>query len=183
MTQGEKRKCLELLRIQDLSIFHGDIRPLLKFGERDFVKIIPEQSIAVLAKDRLPEGFVGTYQDLREQHEEFMTAGESNVVRSTASRHGIRRFEAGKTLDTVDGQPMSATRVRKALIEGNRQELAQLLAPEVYASVVTDRNIKCAGRRYRWCLELAQKKQQLRDEQVAFERDLEQEYLWKNRET
>lgn len=182
MTQWEKRKCLEVLNIKDLGIFHGDIRPLLKFWEKDFVKIVPELSIAVLAKDRLPDWFIGTYQDLKENHDEFMGSPESLVAKSITARHGINYFEAGETIDTWDGQPMSATRVRKALVEWNKQELEQLLSPELYFALVNDENIRKAKLRYQLCTTLNEKKQLLLEQKNLFEEQLE-EYKKKDLKT
>ena len=102
VTQGEKKKFFGCLDLPELSVFYGAYTPFLKFGERDFVKVDPAKSIGVLAKDRLPEGFNGSYADLVNNYPAFYASKESEVAKSLTGQSKISHFIAGKTVATDD---------------------------------------------------------------------------------
>jgi hypothetical protein len=70
--------------------------------------------------------------------------------------HRINHFVAGDTLCTDDGVEMSATRVRKALVEKNTAELQQLLDPKLYQVLVSEENLQRIERRYALAQERAE---------------------------
>lgn len=179
MTQKEKEQCMRILYSPDqLSICYGGYQPFLQLGERDFVKVIPELSVATLAKDRLPAYFQGTYQELCAQHPDFMkTTGkvENNSVVKSLHSHRINHFIAGPTLSTDDGVEMSATRVRKSLVEREKSELQALLDPRLYERLVSEENLEKIQYRYG----LNQEKSQQLASNIALQQQVKEELVQK----
>ncbi|MDR3168262.1 MAG: hypothetical protein LBU27_00410 [Candidatus Peribacteria bacterium] len=139
---------------------------------------MPELSVAVLAKDRLPADFQGSYAELCAQYPEFMqTTGkrETNSVVKNLHSHRINHFIAGDTLCTDDGVEMSATRVRKALVEKNTAQLQQLLDPKLYQVLVTTENLERMERRYRLAQERKEKLMSNTDQQLSLKTTLAQQ--------
>ena len=195
ITQMEKQNCVRLSNFWNVNIFYTGFRPLaggywsfLKYWEGDFIKLDGGNSIGVLWKDRLPIWFSGTYQELKDNYPDFMKKTESGsenvtkskkednvaqVVNSLHSQHKIQTFISVNTIESDDGVAMSATRVREALVKGNKEELEALLSPELYTSLVTDENIKKVNRRYHLCKSWEGEKEILEEIRNASKQQLE----------
>jgi hypothetical protein len=96
------------------------------------------------------------------------------------AKEKFNHFIAGSVIATEDGEAMSATRVRKALVERNKAELQQLLAPELYTALVTEKNLDAVERRYHLCLEMEKEKAENKIKQEQLKSEFDKQYRYTN---
>lgn len=75
---------------------------------------------------------------------------------------------------------MSATRVRKALVEKNKAELQQLLSPALYGALATEANFDAVEHRYHLCLEMEKEKTDNKAKQENLKSAFDEKYRYVN---
>ncbi|MDR0861115.1 MAG: hypothetical protein LBO09_09450 [Candidatus Peribacteria bacterium] len=140
-----------------------DISEYIKVDGK-IIKVDPKQSYVFLGKERLPEGFIeGSTEELLEKYPGFDETPEGYSVKKMK---GAYFFNLGDIKREGSEESVSATYVRKNLIEGNVEALASVLSPQVFEVLTQPENLQAIKRRYQL---VEKKKKNLADFKQRFD--------------
>lgn len=171
LTQSERIKLINLVLKQQLQFITSGTPKFIKDAQRNIVKIIPEKSWAVLWKERLPEWFTEwTYQDLLRQFPDFVKHKDAYAVKAFAWYNFIN---IGDIPMEWSDESISATFIRRCLVEGNIDLIKPYLSPEIFAVLTSSHNLQALQRRY---VLIQKRDQELEDAKNAFMREYRQKH-------
>lgn len=131
----------------------GPARFIQGLGKR-VVESIPEESIVVLGKDRLPEGFKEwSFEDLQRDYPEFFLTTKNGKTPSSVvmgfHKKGYNYFVNTGNV-TVEGsdKPISSTDIRKYLIAGDKEAVRACLSTKVFDVLTRESNMQAIRNRY-----------------------------------
>lgn len=183
LTQNERIKIANLVLKWELPFFTTTQAKFIKNKKWKVIKVIPNKSIAVIWKERLPDWFEkGSYQDLLDNYPEFF--------KNYQDAYAVRAFEDYNFINMWDIQmewtqeSVSATFVRKNIVEWNIEAIKPYLSPEIFELLTSPENIKALQSRYQLIQkrddELKEKKSEL-DKKYKHTNPITWEPVWLNR--
>ncbi|MFA6256093.1 MAG: hypothetical protein WC606_02815 [Candidatus Absconditabacterales bacterium] len=161
LTQRERSKIINLVLDEKLQFITVGTPKFVKDDEGKVIKIIPEKSRAVLGKERLPVGFAaGSYQELLDAYPEFFKHKDAYAVKSFA---GYNFINIGNVSMEGSDESISATFIRKCLVEGNVNAIQPYLSPEIFSALTSPHNLQSLQRRYLLIQERDQKIKKIKE--------------------
>ncbi|MCX6823881.1 MAG: hypothetical protein NT085_02045 [candidate division SR1 bacterium] len=157
LTQNERIKIINLVLHNQLQFVTSGTPKFIKNAQGKVVKIIPEKSRAVLGKERLPKGFTeGTYDDIVRDYPNFLygKTKKSDDEEATNDAYAVKAFEGYNFLNIGDipmegsEESISATFIRKCLVEGNINAIKPYLSPEIFSVLTSPHNLQALQTRY-----------------------------------
>lgn len=162
LTQSERIKIINLELGWSLPFLPSGAITFIKTMQGKIIKIVPEQSWAVVGKDRLPAWFTSwSYQELVEKYPDFMTHKNAYTVKAFA---GYNFINMGNVLMEWSDESISATFVRKCLVEGNVDDIKPYLSPAIFSVLTLPHNLRAFQQRYTLIQERDQKIAEAKDE-------------------
>lgn len=163
LTQSERTKIINLVLKNQLQFIASWTPKFIKDSQGKIVKIIPEKSRAILWKERLPEWFTEwTYEDLLREYPEFIKHKDAYAVKAFSWYNFVN---IGDIPMEWSDESISATFIRKCLVEWNIDAIKPYLSPEIFSVLTSPHNIQALQRRYILIQErnqkLAEKKEEL----------------------
>lgn len=155
LTQSERTAIINLELKNALPIISSSTPKFITNTQGKIIKIIPEQSRAVLGKERLPQGFIQwSYNELLTQYPKFIKNKDAYAVKVFA---GYNFINIGTISMEWTSESISATFIRKCLLERHIAAIKPYLSPTIFSVLTSEHNLQVFQRRYSLLQERDQK--------------------------
>ncbi len=163
-TLEERIEIMKLDICWSLQYLSQGIPKFIKDTEGKVIKIIPQESLVILGKDRLPIWFTQwSYEEIKNTYPDFFSSKKkAGVVKKFEWYNFVRADDV--FLEWSEDIPLSSTFIRKALIEGHTESVSPYLTPNVLAFLTQPHNLQALQRRYALIQERNQKIEERLDE-------------------
>lgn len=173
LTQSERIRIINLVLKNQLPFIISGTPKFIKNAQGKIIKIFPEKSRAVLGKERLPKWFTeGTYDDIVRDYPDFLYSKtkKSDNEEATNDAYAVKAFEWYNFINIGDipmewsEESISATFIRKCLVEWNINAIKPYLSPEIFSVLTSPHNLHVLQRRYSLIQERDYKLKEIKDE-------------------
>lgn len=146
LTQSERIKIINLVLNWKLQFITSGTPKFIKNSQGKIIKILPEKSWAVLGKERLPSWFTQwSYEDLLRDYPHFSKHKDAYAVKAFAWYNFLNIWDIPMQWSE---ESISATFIRKCLVEGNIDAIEPYLSPEIFSILTSSHNLGVLQRRY-----------------------------------